>query len=154
MNLSQSFKDSFIFEGQKLRVCGNVFDPWFCGKDVAAILGYNNPQKALRDHIKLKYKTTLIHIKVNVAFTLPKNEKNTIYINEQGLYSLIFRSKLKIAELFQEWVFEKVLPSIRNKGYFVDTNITDDKIKQLQTELKHKSDELKHNEIIKQTIIY
>jgi prophage antirepressor-like protein len=63
------------------------------------------------------------------------NEKNAIYINESGFYQLVMRSKMKEAEEFQRWVINDVLPSIRRNGYYVDPNIANEKIKQLQHEL-------------------
>ena len=50
---------------------------------------------------------------------LTNNEKNTIYINESGLYSLILRSKLESAHVFKRWVTKDVLPSIRKTGRYI-----------------------------------
>ena len=50
---------------------------------------------------------------------------NTIYINEAGLYQLIFGSKKTYAEQFQKWVLEDVLPSIRKTGKY---KVNDNKI--------------------------
>ena len=48
-----------------------------------------------------------------------KNEqRNTIYVNESGLYSLILRSKLESALAFKRWVTKDVLPSIRKTGRY------------------------------------
>jgi prophage antirepressor-like protein len=44
---------------------------------------------------------------------LASNSKNTIYINESGLYSLILRSEKPEAKTFKKWVCSEVLPSIR-----------------------------------------
>ena len=49
---------------------------------------------------------------------LTNNEKNVIYINESGLYSLILRSKLESARAFKRWVTKDVLPSIRKTGTY------------------------------------
>ncbi len=46
----------------------------FCGKDVAAALGYSNPQKAIRDHVETEDKT------VNKSFTV--NGTQAILVNE------------------------------------------------------------------------
>ena len=50
---------------------------------------------------------------------LTNNEKNTIYINESGLHSLILRSKLESARVFKRWVTKDVLPSIRKTGRYI-----------------------------------
>lgn len=84
---------------------------YFVGKDVASILGYTNPQKALRDHVPDKYKT------VNESFTV--NGTAPVLINEAGLYKLVMRSKLPNAEKFSDWACEEVLPSIRKQGVYM-----------------------------------
>ena len=48
-----------------------------------------------------------------------KNEQGaSIFINESGLYSLIFGSKLESAKVFKRWVTSEVLPSIRKTGRY------------------------------------
>ena len=42
----------------------------------------------------------------------------TYFIDEAGFYELVFKSRLPAAKMFREWVFTKVLPSIRKYGYF------------------------------------
>ena len=49
---------------------------------------------------------------------LTNNQKNTIYINESGLYSLILRSKLESARAFKRWVTKDALPSVRKTGRY------------------------------------
>lgn len=83
---------------------------WFVGKDVAEILGYTNPQKAIRDHIDEEDKT------VNDSFTV--NGTKAILINESGVYSLCFASKLPAAKKFKRWVTHDVIPSIRKTGSY------------------------------------
>ena len=93
-------------------------EPFFVGKDVAEILGYSNPQKALRDHVDEEDKT------LNDSFTV--NGTKGVLINESGLYSLILRSQLPKAQKFKRWVTSEVLPSIRKTGgYKVPNNPMD-----------------------------
>lgn len=93
-------------------------EPFFVGKDVAKILGYSNPQKALRDHVVAEDKTA------NELFTV--NGTQGILINESGLYSLILSSKMPRACEFKHWVTSEVLPSIRRHGlYAVDEVLAD-----------------------------
>ena len=88
-------------------------EPWFVGKDVAVVLGYSNPQKAIRDHVDSEDRT------VNESFTVNGTALNLI--NESGLYSLIIGSKLPSARKFKRWVTSEVLPAIRKHGmYAVD----------------------------------
>lgn len=67
-------------------------EPYFVGKDVAEILGYTNPQKAIRDHVDDEDRT------VNDSFTV--NGTKGLLINESGLYALIIASKLPAAKKF------------------------------------------------------
>lgn len=101
----------FNFESQEVRTVLINGEPWFVGKDVATILGYNNPQKALRDHVDEEDKG------VNEMDT-PGGKQPIKIINESGLYSLIISSKLPSAKRFKHWVTSEVLPSIRETGSY------------------------------------
>jgi prophage antirepressor-like protein len=112
-----------LFENKELNVSvrtvrkGN--EVLFYAKDVAESLGYANPQKATRDHVWRKNRTTLGDLQwVNDSFTPSGQQPNTILLYEPGLYQLVFESKLPIAEAFQDWVFSDVLPTIRKTGSY------------------------------------
>ena len=90
-------------------------EPWFVGKDVAEALGYSNARDALRVHVDAEDKGVANHD------TLGGKQELTV-INESGLYSLIFSSKLKKAKDFKHWVTSEVLPSIRKTGGYVDND--------------------------------
>lgn len=105
MNEIQIFENA---EFGKVRTVVIDGDPWLVGKDVAEILDYSNPQKAIRDHVDEEDRT------VNDSFTV--NGTQGVLINESGLYSLVMRSKLPSAKRFTRWVTSEVLPSIRKTG--------------------------------------
>lgn len=107
-NKIQIFENTEFGSIRTLEIDG---EPYFVGKDVAEVLGYNNPQKALRDHIDDEDRT------VNKLFTV--NGTKGILINESGLYSLILSSKLPSAKKFKRWVTSEVLPSIRKHGAYM-----------------------------------
>lgn len=86
-------------------------EPWFVGKDVAEALGYSNTKDAIAKHVSDEDK-----LGSQIA-TSGQNREMTI-INESGLYSLIFGSKLDSAKEFKHWVTSEVLPSIRKTGGF------------------------------------
>lgn len=86
-------------------------EPFFVGKDVASILGYSNPLKAIRDHVDEEDKG------VNETVT-PGGTQELIVINESGLYSLILSSKMPNAKKFKRWVTSEVLPAIRKHGMY------------------------------------
>ena len=85
---------------------------WFKAKEVATILGYKRTRDAIEKHVSKKYKK-------GAAICGPLGGKqNCIIISEAGFYELVFKSKLPTAIFFREWVFDKVLPSIRKYGYY------------------------------------
>lgn len=69
-------------------------EPWFVGKDVAEILGYTNPSKALIDHVDDEDK-------LNNESLSSLGQRGGWFINESGLYSLILTSKMPQAKLFK-----------------------------------------------------
>jgi prophage antirepressor-like protein len=114
-HLNQIFK----FNNKEIRVLGTIDKPWFIAKEIAELLEYKNTMKAIRDHVQTYEKTTLGEINMGEQNVLPINmQLNTILINESGLYRLTFKSKMKAAEKFTEWVVSDVLPSIRKSGFY------------------------------------
>nr|DAG02210.1 MAG TPA: repressor domain protein [Siphoviridae sp. ctmqu18] len=91
-------------------------EPWFVGRDVATVLGYSNPRKAIGDHVDDEDKG------VTKCDTLGGSQDLTI-INESGLYSLILSSKLPNAKAFKRWVTSEVLPAIRKHGLYAIDDI-------------------------------
>ena len=85
-------------------------EPWMVGKDAAELLGYTNPQKAVRDHVDEEDRT------VNESFTV--NGTKGVLINESGFYALVLGSKLPTARAIKRWVTSEVLPSIRKTGSY------------------------------------
>ena len=87
-------------------------EPWFVGKDVATALGYAKPLNALSTHVEKDDS-----LKQGITDSLGR-EQETIFINESGLYALIFGSKLDSAKRFKRWVTSEVLPAIRKTGSY------------------------------------
>ncbi|HCU8261756.1 TPA: ORF6C domain-containing protein [Staphylococcus aureus] len=102
---------TFNFEKLPVRTLEVDGEPYFIGKDVADILGYTNSRKALSDHVDEEDKLT------SRIVTSGQNRNVTI-INESGLYSLIFSSKLENAKRFKRWVTSEVLPTLRKTGAY------------------------------------
>lgn len=99
-------------------------EPWFVGKDVAQVLGYNNTRDALHKHVDTEDKNT-------VAFhDGTSGNPNQTIINESGLYSLILSSKLPGAKKFKRWVTSEVLPSLRKHGGYIpgQENMSDEEL--------------------------
>lgn len=136
MNANTNFvTKEFFFDSQQVRTVVRDGEPWFVGKDVAKILGYTNPSKALADHIDSEDKLN------NVSLS-SLGQRGGWLINESGLYSLIVASKLPTAKNFKRWVTSEVLPTIRKHGAYMDTDIIEksladpDFLIQLATTLK------------------
>lgn len=91
-------------------IIGN--EPWFVGKDVAGILGYERPTKAVADRVDIEDRD-VVPIQDSIG-----RMQNTPIINESGLYDLIFGSKLESAKRFKHWVTSEVLPAIRKNGFY------------------------------------
>lgn len=108
----------FNFHGQDVRTVTVDNDPYFVGKDVAGILGYQNGSRDVNRHVdeedKLKYR-----------FGTSGQDREMIIINESGLYSLILSSKLPQAKEFKRWVTSEVLPTIRKNGMFATDELLD-----------------------------
>ena len=109
----QVFKNDRFGEVRTMVING---EPWFVGKDVASVLGYLNPQKAIRDHVDEEDKRAerIVH-----PFAGPQR---MAVINESGLYALILSSKLPQAKEFKRWVTSEVLPQIRKTGGYIPVN--------------------------------
>lgn len=103
-----------VFENEefgKIRTLDVNGEPYFVGKDIATILGYSNPSKAIIDRVD-------DDDKLSSQFSNSGQARAMTIINESGLYSLILSSKLPSAKKFKRWVTSEVLPSIRKTGTY------------------------------------
>lgn len=116
LSLSENIKIFNNAEFGEIRVMLIDDDPWFVGKDIAAALGYKDTVNALKAHVDEQDKA-------GWRITTQFGEKETTIINESGLYSLIFSSKLESAQRFKHWVTHDVLPSIRKHGMYMTDNL-------------------------------
>ncbi|WP_448206471.1 phage antirepressor KilAC domain-containing protein [Azospirillum sp. sgz302134] len=104
----------FSFDGATFGVVQIDGELWFIGKDVAVILGYADPDKALRQHCKALKKFNSAEL-AELGMESPP-PSGLILIPERDLYRLILRSNLPSAERFEEKVVGEVLPTIRRTG--------------------------------------
>lgn len=95
-------------------------EPWFVGRDVANILGYSNSRQAISTHVDDEDKKDGVTVCDSIG-----REQKPVLINESGLYSLIFGSKLESAIKFKNWVTKEVLPCIRKNGIYATDNVID-----------------------------
>lgn len=106
-----------IFENEEFGQIRTVMrdgEVWFVGKDVAEILGYVDPNKAIAMHVDEEDK-------LNDKMASSLGQRGGWLINESGLYSLVLSSKLPSAKRFKRWVTSEVLPVIRK----TDNRVTD-----------------------------
>ncbi|HGT0419863.1 TPA: Bro-N domain-containing protein [Clostridioides difficile] len=82
--------------------------PYFVGKDIAKSLGYKNTNDAILRHCKGVVK--------HEGFKI--NGIKIALITEGDVYRLIVGSNLPNAEKFESWVFDEVLPTIRQTGQY------------------------------------
>lgn len=92
-------------------------EPYFVGKDVAEILGYERGTKAIADKVEAEDRT-MINNETQSQFGIELGQRGGWLINESGLYSLILSSKLPTAKKFKRWVTSEVLPAIRKHGAY------------------------------------
>lgn len=117
-----------VFESEEfgsVRTVSINGEPWLVGKDVATILGYERPTKAIQDHVDDEDKDG-----IPIQDSIGRMQKTPI-INESGFYSLVLASKLPSAKRFKRWVTSEVLPSIRKTGSYSTSKTKDDYILQV-----------------------
>lgn len=86
-------------------------EPYFNANEVANTLEFANPRDAVANHVDSD--------DVALADTLTKGGvQKQKFINESGLYALIFASKKPSAKDFKKWVTKEVIPSIRKTGSY------------------------------------
>lgn len=83
----------------------------FCGKDVAAALGYKRPNDAISTHCRGT-------VKRRITDSMGR-EQEMLFIPEGDIYRLAAKSELPGAEEFESWIFDEVLPSIRRTGGYI-----------------------------------
>lgn len=110
MNELQVFENNQFGQMRTITENGNTL---FCGSDVAKALGYVNPSKALADHCRCLTKREVPHPQS------PDKQIEMLFIPEGDVYRLITHSKLPTAEKFERWVFDEVLPTVRQTGAYM-----------------------------------
>ena len=118
MNELQIFQNEHFGEVRAVEHNGK---PYFVANDIARALGYSRPRQAIIDHCKGSIK---------MALPSEGGLQETNIIPEGDIYRLIVKSQLPSAERFETWVFEEVLPSIRQNGGYIanQENLTPEQI--------------------------
>jgi len=104
---------TFQFGNNDIRIQQDTNDqPWFNAHDVCQALDMGNPWQALKTHVDGDDIQ-----KLEVIDNLGRSQKAN-FVNESGLYALIFGCTKEAAKAFKKWVTSEVLPSIRKTGAY------------------------------------
>lgn len=123
---------SFNFENLPVRtVTDENEETWFAGVDVCNILGYADPYQKIKSLDEDEYKLDRITDGQG-------KQKETLTVNEFGLYSLVLSSTKPEAKAFKRWVTHNVLPAIRKAGKFTtdEMNQREENIQKLVTDIE------------------
>jgi anti-repressor protein len=121
MSEVQIFKSEQFGE---IRTAGTADEPLFCAADICRALGYNNGRDAISRHcdegdvVKRDTPTS-------------SGIQTMSFVNESGLYALIFESKLESSKQFKKWVTSEVLPSIRKTGSYTASQMSRKELAQM-----------------------
>lgn len=111
---------NFIYDHENLFVIIDLHDKvWFSGNDIARILEYKAPKKIIEKYVPSNLKITYENIDIHNKIYSKSYQNKSIFIDEAGLFRLIFKSKQNKAIEFQNWVTDIVLPKLRHEGYII-----------------------------------
>ena len=117
MELINQIDETINFNENTIRVIGTYTDPWFVAKDICKILELSNITEAVKN------------IPINWRSSFEMNTfggvQEMITINEAALYKLIMRSRKPIAQPFQNYVCEVILPTLRKTGEYKIKELVD-----------------------------
>lgn len=100
----------------QVRTSGTPEEPIFCAADICRALGYNNGRDAIARHCD-------VGDVVKRDTPTSSGIQSMTFVNESGLYALIFGSKLDSAKQFKKWVTGEVLPTIRKTGAYATAEV-------------------------------
>ena len=84
---------------------------WFCAGDVCKILDIQNGRDVVA-------KLEIYDVEKSDIIDRLNRKQQVSFVNEAGLYEIIFKSTKPEAKLFKRWIFEEVLPQIRKTGTY------------------------------------
>jgi genome len=102
----------FNFENTPVQTIVENNEIFFRAAQLAELLQYKNPHKAIKDHVDSDDLT-----KREIVNTVNKRAQ-VLFVNESGMYSLVLSSKLEQAKKVKRWITSEVLPAIRKTGKY------------------------------------
>jgi prophage antirepressor-like protein len=123
----------FNFEGQQISsFVDDSGRDWFRGTEVCQVLKIANPA------VVIKREANEYWQELQIGYGRP-----ALYVSEPGLYALIFASKSPNAKRFQRWVFNEVLPNIRNQGIYIEESRFDaEEVERLRSIVKQRDNRI------------
>ena len=123
-DLQQIFK----YQEKEIRTIVINGTPWFVGKDVANVLGYQNGNRDVNRHVDDEDKMMGYQNGTPCIVDTLGRKKYPTLINESGLYSLVLSSKLPDAKKFKHWITSEVIPQILTTGKYAPKPLTRDEL--------------------------
>jgi len=111
----------------EVTIKGTHENPLFRASDIGEVLGMSNVRTSISNYSEDE--------KVLLPHETSNGIHNVIFLTEQGLYKLLFKSEKPIAKVFQKWVFD-VIREIRLNGQYLLSK----RIEELEQELEEMSD--------------
>ena len=137
MNKTIAFNNQLFGQIRTQLINGQIY---FVAADVTRLLGYSDIYKAIKRYCHDRTFCPVIDAK--------GRPQQTNIITESDLYRLVVNSKMPNAKKFERWVFEEVLPSIRQKGEYKATTLPVHSIPSADNLFKLKELRLKEAEIL------
>lgn len=114
--------DVFDMDGRPLTTVQIDGKPWFLAKDVCEHLGIKNVSQAVNGNEESGALGLADDEKLMYRIYISSKHREALFVNESGLYNLIFQSKKPEARQFTRWVTNEVLPTIRRTGSYFGAN--------------------------------
>ena len=104
------------FENNKIiTIIDNDNKIWFNAKQICISLEYKQAKQAIINNVEQADKIQLKNMNINFKV---RQQPDSIYISESGLYSLLISSKTTKSKKFIKWITDDILPNLRKKNIF------------------------------------
>ena len=103
---------TFHFQGKNIQIKVLNNEPWFLAADIARALTVKDPSRMI-EHASIKEQ----HVRT-ILNRMNDVHREMLFVDESGMYKILMKSRKAVAEKFQDWVTEQVLPSIRKTGSY------------------------------------
>lgn len=88
--------------------------PWVLGNQIASALKYAKPYEAIKKNVHVSHKKRLSELTTN-KFPFKNTQSAAYFINDDGVASLILKSKKKVPAEFKLWIIDNLIPKLGTK---------------------------------------